>query len=106
MYFFMALINITNVLQNALKSIEKASYPGGVALLSYKRNRRIILSKLDDTEVQLQEDGYLCETKTVRITLLPKILKAAIKREFPRSRKVRVYKFSSPEEFKNEYKKL
>lgn len=92
----MALINIASILADTLRVLEKTTPPGGVELLSYKRNRSIAIIKRDTNRVLLQERGYQEQEIDIPLPQLGKELKAMIKREFPRSRKVRMIKFQDP----------
>lgn len=65
-------------------------------LLSYKRNRSITLIKKDTDIVEIREDGYVQQVVQLDFEKTAKELKVMIKREFPRSRKVRTVKFSDP----------
>lgn len=93
---FMSLINIASILDNTLRVLKKTEPPGGVELLSYKRNRSIAIIKKNTAEIRLQERGYREKEIETTMPQLTKELKAMIKREFPRSRKVRMVKFSDP----------
>jgi len=67
-----------------------------VEILTYKRNRGVTIIKIDHDTVSIQERGYEEKTFLVDIKDLTKQLKVIAKREFPRSRKVRVYQLDSP----------
>ena len=102
----MALVNIASVLADTRRLIKKTAPPGGVELLSYKRNRGIAIIKKDATHLELREHGYLDQELTIAESRLPKVLSTMIKREFPRSRKVRLKKFADPKELEKTYKKI
>jgi len=92
----MALINIQSAIKRVRQIVRKLEPPQGVEILTYKRNRGITIIKIDDTTVSIQERGYEEKTFLVEIKDLAKQLKSITKREFPRSRKVRVYQLDSP----------
>ncbi len=94
----MALVNIGSVRQKTLKILSKTAPPGGVELLSYKRNRAIAIICRPDATFLVKERGYIVQDVVSNELKLSRLLKEMIKREFPRSRKVRVMKFSDPEE--------
>lgn len=94
----MALVNIATVLADTRRLIKKTLPPGGVELLSYKRNRGIAIIKKDATQLELREHGYRDQELTIPADRLTKELGTMIKREFPRSRQVRLLKFTDPEE--------
>ncbi len=92
----MALVNISSLLADTLRALDKIDPPGGVELLSYKRNRGIAIIKKDGGGIELREQGYKEQEIDIPLPQLPKVLKAMLKREFPRSRKVRLIKFDDP----------
>lgn len=97
---------IDTVLTDTFRLLKKIEPPGGVLLLSYKRNRGIAIIKKDAALLEVREDGY--EQQMVELTLekLPRELKIMAKREFPRSRKIRMIKFSGPEALERERQKI
>ena len=102
----MALINIDSVILNTLRELKKIQSPGGIELLSYKRNRTIAMLKRQDGDFLIREEGYETEEINASDTDLAKKLKALIKKEFPRSRKVRMFKFSHPDELTRIHQKI
>ncbi|HID02617.1 MAG TPA: hypothetical protein EYP18_05355 [Desulfobacterales bacterium] len=92
----MALINIQSAIKRVQQIVRKLDPPQGVEILTYKRNRGITIIKIDDETLSVQERGYENNTFQVEMGGLTKLLKSISKREFPRSRKVRVYQLDSP----------
>jgi len=92
----MALINIQSAIKQVQQIIRKLDPPQGVEMLTYKRNRGITIIKIDQETLSVQERGYEEKTFQVSSDGLAKLLKSITKREFPRSRKVRVYQLDSP----------
>jgi hypothetical protein len=58
---------------------------------TYKRNRSVLFIKVSDGVFRIREQGYVSETFEIQRGKLKKTLRTLLKREFPRSRKVRVY---------------
>lgn len=94
----MALINIATVPKRVVALISKAEPAQGVEILTYKRNRGVEITKTEQGEVVVREWGYNEESWQVSAEHLSKILKTILKREFPRSRKVRIYHLNTPED--------
>ena len=102
----MALINIASIITTTGRELKKVEPPGGIELLSYKRNRTIAIIKKDEATVEIRERGYLEQNMEIPLEKLSKELKILIKREFPRSRKVRLFKFNDPEELSRTHQKI
>lgn len=102
----MALVSIESLQRHTLQILAKTETHSGVELSSYKRNRSIAVTILEGGKVSVRENGYVEQELTVHIKELPKTLKTLIKREFPRSRKVRVHKYSHPSELDRPRKTL
>jgi len=92
----MALVNIESAIKQVLQIVKKLDPPQGVEILTYKRNRGITIIKIDEDTLSVQERGYEESIFQVAMADLGKQLKTIAKREFPRSRKVRVYQLDSP----------
>ncbi len=87
----MALVNIDTALNDVLRRLRKMNPPGGVEVLSYKRNRGVDILLNPEGTVTVRERGYVEQELVVPLDELQKTLKPIFKMEFPRSRKVRVY---------------
>ncbi len=98
----MALIPINTVHRQVLHLLNKITPPGGVELLSYKRDRSIALICMENEQYRIIERGFEDQESLVDSARLSRVLKTMIKREFPRSRKVRLFKFSSPQELQRQ----
>ncbi len=93
----MALVNRNNVLETIISLLNKAGH--GVEILTYKRNRGVTIIKDSKCLLHVSERGYQQKDWLVDQGELPKLIKKLLKREFPRSRKVRLYQLKSPEDF-------
>ena len=102
----MALLNIETSLKRALNMLKKSSASAGIEILSYKRNRGVAVLKLDDGRFLVRERGYNDEEFHANFSDLAKHLKSIMKREFPRSRKLRLYRLEGPEEINQPRKKM
>ncbi len=102
----MALIPLEALRPHVLRLLTKADPSGGVELLSFKRDRSVAVFRLSDERYLLVEQGFTRQERIVDVSGLPRLLKAAIKREFPRSHKVRVVKMASQEELKKNRRRM
>lgn len=102
----MALINISAVRKKTIITLMKTSPPGGVALFSYKRDRSVAIIRQDEITFLIKERGYIVQEVVSRTEGLSRLLKDMIKREFPRSRKVRLIKFVDPSELEKPRQKI
>ena len=94
----MALINLGSVVKRVTALIKKADPDQGMEILTYKRNRGVEILKTAAGLVALREWGYHEESWQGEEDKVAKLLKTILKREFPRSRKVRIYHLNCPED--------
>ncbi|MEJ2236446.1 MAG: hypothetical protein P8X67_21290 [Syntrophobacterales bacterium] len=78
-------------------------------LRTYKRNRSVIIAKMGEDDLLIIEDGYFTERFRLKPEKLSKALKTILRKEFPRSRKIRLYvmgRFSEEETLRTKRKVL
>ncbi len=102
----MALVNIDSALLKVCRALKKCEQGKGVEVLSYKRNRGVSIIRQDESTYFVKERGYENLELDVSHRQLKKILQSIMKREFPRSRKVRIYTISGEEQLNRPLKKL
>ncbi len=102
----MALVNIDSALLKICRALKKCEPGKGVEVLSYKRNRGVSIIKQDQGGYFIKERGYENQELQVEERQLKKMLQSIMKREFPRSRKVRVYGIDGMEQLNRPLKKL
>ncbi|NPA95882.1 MAG: hypothetical protein GXO58_10705 [Thermodesulfobacteria bacterium] len=96
----MALVPLDSARVRVMRSLKNIHSPEAIALLSYKRDRGLVICCRAEDEYELREFGFVNQKTVVQRERLGRMLKTAIKREFPRSHKVRLLKLSSPDELK------
>jgi len=74
-----------------ITKLEKLSEGHYLDLRTYKRNRSIIIVKSQENRFFIIENGYETNQFTVTLDMIKKTLKKLLKKEFPRSNKIRVY---------------
>ena len=60
-------------------------------LRTYKRNRSVIIIKNTEDDFMIIQDGYFKERFQLKSEKLKKLLNSLLRKEFPRSHKVRLY---------------
>jgi hypothetical protein len=79
---------IIDTVLNKLKKLPDGHY---LDLRTYKRNRSVIIVKRDINNLLIIENGYHFERFQIKTETLKKRLKTLLRKEFPRSRKIRLY---------------
>lgn len=102
----MALINVESVLLSVKQHLKKCSEGEGIEIMSYKRNRSIAVIALDGSKFEILEKGYVEARYQVEQSELDKKMKVLLKREFPRSRKLRIFKFTAVEQLNRIHQKI
>jgi len=80
--------NIIEVIQEKLRKLPTGHY---LDMQTYKRNRSVLVVKDKEDDILIIENGYFQDRYHVHINKIRKALKELLRREFPRSSKIRVY---------------
>lgn len=102
----MALLNLESIQKRLTEAIAKLAVGEGFELLSYKRNRGIAVIKHSDNLFWVRERGYDEQERLLNEDELQSFLKQVVKKEFPRSRKLRLYALTGAEQLERERKRL
>ena len=79
---------IIDAVTERLKNLPTGYY---LDLRTYKRNRSILIVKMDEDDLLIIEDGFFKERFRIKSDKLRKLLSALLRKEFPRSHKIRLY---------------
>jgi hypothetical protein len=85
------MIDKTKIIDTVLQQLEKLPLGHYLDLKTYKRNRTVIIVKMDEKKLLVIEDGYFKNRFLIPPDKLKKLLKTLLKSEFPRSKKIRLY---------------
>lgn len=85
------MIDKTKIIPTVITKVTQLPLNHYIDLRTYKRNRSVIIIKKEEDLFHIIENGYNQEEMEVNLDKLPKTLKGLLKKEFPRSNKVRVY---------------
>jgi hypothetical protein len=94
------MIDKTRIVDTVCERLKTLPVSHCLDLRTYKRNRSVMIAKLAEDDLLVVENGYFKERFQVKPEKLRKLLKTLMKKEFPRSRKIRLYvldKFSEDE---------
>ena len=85
------MIDKTNIIETVMKRLKKLPTGHYLDLRPYKRNRSVIIVKNTEDNFLVIEDGYLKDKFCFTSEKLRKALKSLLRKEFPRSHKIRLY---------------
>ena len=85
------MIDIQQAVPTVLKRLKRLHVGECIELCSYKRDRCLLLTPVEDDTVLVIERGFEEHHFEVEPGKLKKLLKTLVRREFPRSTKLRLY---------------
>ncbi|BDQ37406.1 hypothetical protein SYK_17660 [Pseudodesulfovibrio nedwellii] len=85
------MIDKATALQTVLRKLKKLPMEHAIDLRTYKRNRSVVIKRIGEDEFNVVENGFFEERFLVSLTKMKKLLKILLKKEFPRSTKIRLY---------------
>jgi len=84
------MLEKTAVIRTVLERLSKLEVGHYLDLRTYKRNRSVLIVKRDAEDFLVVEDGFARDSFEVSSDRLKGLLKTLLKKEFPRSNKVRL----------------
>ena len=85
------MIDKTNIIETVLQKMKGLAVGHHLDLRTYKRDRSVVIVKGKDDSYLVVEDGFYKEKYEVKHGKLKRLLKSLLKKEFPRSNKIRLY---------------
>jgi hypothetical protein len=85
------MIDKTRIVDTVCERLKKLPISHCLDLRTYKRNRSVMIAKIAEDDLLVIEDGYFKERFRIKPEKLKKTLNTLLKKEFPRSRKIRLY---------------
>jgi len=85
------MIDKDKIIETVIEKLKKLPVEHYLDLRTYKRNRSLAIVKKSEDDFLIIEDGYFHERYPLKSDKLKKTLKALLKKEFPRSQKIRLY---------------
>ena len=84
------MLDKATAVQEVLRCLRKMETGDSLELLTWKKDRSLLLVKQSGEKVVVVERGFVEEEYQVEFNKLKKLLKSLLKREFPRSHKIRI----------------
>ena len=85
------MIDKTTAIETVLQKVKKLESGHCLDLRTYKRNRSVVIKKISADDFLLVENGFEQAHYQTSFSKMGKILKLLLKKEFPRSTKIRLY---------------
>ena len=85
------MIDKTAIIKTVLTRLSNLQIGHYVDLRSYKRDRSVLIVKRGDDEFLLIEKGFYRERFEGGLAKIRSVMKTILKKEFPRSNKIRLY---------------
>jgi hypothetical protein len=85
------MIDKEKILDTVTERLENLPVGHYLDLRTYKRNRSVIIVKQSENNLLVIEDGFSKEKFRINSEKLKKLLTTLLRKEFPRSHKIRLY---------------
>ena len=85
------MIDKTQIIDSVTERLKKLPTGQYLDLRTYKRNRSVLIVKTGEDDLLIIEDGFFKERFRIKTEKLKKLLATLLKKEFPRSHKIRFY---------------
>lgn len=89
------MIDKAGAIPTIMTRLGKLPVGHGLDLRTFKRDRSIVITKLGPDEYETKENGFERASFKTDTQSMRKLLKKLLKKEFPRSNKIRVYTFTA-----------
>ena len=85
------MIDKATAIETVMRKLKKLPVGHAIDLRTFKRNRSVVIARTGEDAFDVVEKGFAQERFLVGLDRMKKLLKILLKREFPRSTKIRVY---------------
>lgn len=85
------MIDKATAIPTLMTKLKKLPVGHAIDVRTYKRNRSVVIARVGKDEFDVVEKGFHEERFLVPLSKMKKLLKNLLKKEFPRSTKMRVY---------------
>jgi sarcosine oxidase gamma subunit len=85
------MIDKVTAMETVMRRLEKLPVGHALDLRTYKRNRSVVIARTGEDAFDVVENGFARERFQASAGTMKKLLRTLLKREFPRSAKIRLY---------------
>ena len=85
------MIDKATAIPTIMNKLKKLPMGHAIDIRTYKRNRSVVIARVGDDEFDVVEKGFHEERFLLPLSKMKKLLKNLLKKEFPRSTKMRLY---------------
>ncbi|WP_320174420.1 hypothetical protein [Maridesulfovibrio sp.] len=85
------MIDKDSAIESVMRKLKKIQVGKGLDLRTYKRDRSVVILRKGEDSFLVIEDGFDTERFTEDFKGVKRLLKKLLKKEFPRSNKIRIY---------------
>lgn len=85
------MIDKATAVETVTRKLKKLPIGHAIDLRTYKRNRSVVIKRTGEDEFDVVEKGFHEDRFLVPLSKMKKLLKGLLKKEFPRSTKIRLY---------------
>jgi hypothetical protein len=85
------MIDKDKIIETVAERLKKLPAGHYLDIRTYKRNRSVVIVRQDQENLLVIQNGYESNRFRIKYKELKKLMKTLLKKEFPRSNKVRLY---------------
>lgn len=91
------MIDKATAIPTIMNKLKKLPVGHAIDIRTYKRNRSVVIARIATDEFDVVEKGFHEERFQLPLSKMKKLLKNLLKKEFPRSTKMRLYDLGKSE---------
>ncbi len=91
------MIDKATAIPTIMRKLKKLPIGHAIDVRTYKRNRSVVIARTGEDEFDVVEKGFHEERFLISMDKMKKLLKNLLKKEFPRSTKMRMYDLGESE---------
>jgi len=91
------MIDKATAIPTIMNKLKKLPVGHAIDIRTYKRNRSVVIARTDEDQFDVVEKGFHEERFLLPLSKMKKLLKNLLKKEFPRSTKMRLYDLGKSE---------